>query len=203
MRNVIVSNMISLDGYYEGKDRDIVSLFDYWPSEYSGDQTFDTYGTDLLRCSGTLLLAGRTSFMGNMGYWTSVPNDPNASAPDREIAARIADGIPIVVVSDSLTAADTGPWVDQVTIVSRDGAADAVAALRAADGDTVLFGSRRVWTQLIRDGLVDELYLMIGPKLVAGDDPAFAGVPPTQLRLLDVIRSDGSEAVTLHYQVLA
>jgi riboflavin biosynthesis pyrimidine reductase len=46
-------------------------------------------------------------------------------------------------------------------------------------------------------GLVDELHLMIGPKIVAGNHHAFAGVPETELRLLDVRRWDDSDNVVL------
>jgi hypothetical protein len=40
---------------------------------------------------------------------------------------------------------------------------------------------------------------MVGAKAVAGDAHAFAGVPPTDLRLLDVRRWDGSDNVLLSY----
>jgi hypothetical protein len=38
---------------------------------------------------------------------------------------------------------------------------------------------------------------MIGPKIVAGDHHAFAGVPETELRLLDARRWDDSDNVVL------
>lgn len=43
MRKLIVSNFVTLDGYYEGKDKSINSLFDYYHEDYSGDQNFDHY----------------------------------------------------------------------------------------------------------------------------------------------------------------
>ena len=36
MRKLIVSNLVSLDGYYEGKDRNLNALFDYFHEDYAG-----------------------------------------------------------------------------------------------------------------------------------------------------------------------
>ena len=129
-------------------------------------------------------------------------DNPDATPGSRVVAQRYADGIPITVVSDTLTEDETGPWRDQTTIVRRADAHEAVARLRKQEGgDALMFGSRTVWTDLLAHGLVDELHLMVGPSLVAGDDHAFAGVPATGLRLLDVRRWDGSDNVLLSYAV--
>lgn len=62
-----------------------------------------------------------------------------------------------------------------------------------------MFGSRTMWGGLLAQGLVDVLYLMVGPKIVAGDHRAFSGVPETDLHLLDARRLDASEIVLLTY----
>lgn len=59
MRKLIVSNICSLDGYYEGKDRNLNALFDYFHEDYQGDQNFDTYMVERMRAADTLLLSGR------------------------------------------------------------------------------------------------------------------------------------------------
>ena len=53
MRKVIVSNLATLDGYYEGKGRSLNALYDYFHEDYDGDQNFDAYmkeqpGRDIL-----------------------------------------------------------------------------------------------------------------------------------------------------------
>ncbi len=51
MRKLIVSNFVTLDGYYEGKDKSINSLFDYYHEDYSGDHNFDYYNAERLRAA--------------------------------------------------------------------------------------------------------------------------------------------------------
>jgi hypothetical protein len=55
-----------------------------------------------------------------------------------------------------------------------------------------LFGSPTLWTDLLAHRLFDELHLMIGPEIVAGDHPVFAGacLRPTW---------GGSDSVVLSY----
>jgi dihydrofolate reductase len=144
-------------------------------------------------------LFGATTYRGAVTYWPHQFEVPDMPESHYYIAQRYADGIPITVVSDSLTEQDTGPWREQTTIVRRSDAHEAVARLREQDGDALIFGSRTLWTDLLAHGFVDELHLMIGPKIVAGDNHAFAGVPETELRLLDVRRWDDSDNVLLRY----
>lgn len=88
---------------------------------------------------------------------------------------------------------------EQTMIVRRSDSHDAVARLREQDGDALVFGSRMLWTDLLAHGLVGELHLMIGPKIVAGDHHTFAGVAGTDLRLLDVRCWDDSDNVVPPY----
>ena len=43
MRKLIVSNFVTLDGLYEGKDKSINSLYDYYHPDCYGDDSFDFY----------------------------------------------------------------------------------------------------------------------------------------------------------------
>jgi hypothetical protein len=60
MRKLIVSNLMSLDGYYEGPGKNVMDLFDYRRKAYETDESFDEYNAERLRAADTLLL-GRTS----------------------------------------------------------------------------------------------------------------------------------------------
>jgi dihydrofolate reductase len=192
MSKVVVSSIVSVDGYTEGPGGDVMVM--------PMDHAFTGHNAELMRDAGSLLVGG-TTYRGFVDFW---PRElDNTDLPDHHyIAQRFADGIPITVVSDSLTEADTDPWREQTTIVRRADAHEAIARLREqAGGAAVVFGSRTLWTNLLAHGLVDELLLMMGPSLVAGDHHAFVGVPAQGLRLLDVRRWDGSDNVLLSYAV--
>jgi dihydrofolate reductase len=190
MGKIIVAAMLSVDGYAEGAGGDL--------SVMPMSEAFNEHNAERLLAAESLLY-GATTYRQMLGYWPGVPDEDGHSPAEQEIAARMADGMPVTVVSDSLTEDETGAWRGQTTIVRRDDAHRAVAALRERDGDALVFGSMTLWTDLLAHGLVDELHLMLGPKLVAGDARAFTGVPTTDLRLLGVEQRD--QTVVIRYGV--
>lgn len=194
MGKILVSSIISLDGYTEGSGGDVMAM--------PMDAAFGRRNAELLRTAGALLF-GATTFRGMREYWPGQLDNPAASDDDRYIAGRYAAGIPIIVISDSLTPAGTAPWQEQTTIVARNQTRRAITQLRSRHEDTVIFGSRTTWGNLLADGLVDELHLMVGPTVAAGDNRAFEGVPRMGLHLLDATRLPGSELVLLSYTVLS
>jgi hypothetical protein len=48
MRTLIVSNLVTLDGYYEGKGRSLDAIFEYFHPEYRNDQQYALLG----KCGG-------------------------------------------------------------------------------------------------------------------------------------------------------
>ena len=190
MGKIVVCTMVSIDGYTEGAGGDVMAL--------PLDEAFAKHNEDRARTASSFLF-GATTYRGMLGYWPQQHENPDASPLDRYIASRYAEGIPITVVSDTLGPDDTDPLREQTTIVRRDEAHAAVARLRERDGDALMFGSRTLWTDLLAHGLVDELHLMIGPKVVAGDHRVFEGVPTTDLRLIGVRTWAGSDNVVLSY----
>ena len=130
MRKLIVSNFVTLDGYYEGKDKNIASLFDYQHADYSGDDSFDFYNAERLRAADFLLLS-RTAFLGNQTFWPGVAVDNHATAIRREIAG-LMSSIEKIVISDHLTAAELSPWentrvIQRANALCRDCRAQAAA----------------------------------------------------------------------------
>src|SRR5215213_8680361 len=197
-RKLIVCNAVSLDGFYEGPGKDVMSLFDYRRA-YPTDESFDAYNAERLRAADTLLL-GRVSYEGFKGFWPSVADDPNATPLQREIS-QLNDAIDKVLVSDSLTSEETDPW-HNTRIISRADAHEQIAELKRQTGkDILVFGSHTLWNDLLAHDLVDELHLMLGPVVLGAGTPLFDGQPGVSLRLIETRTWDGSGNVLVRYEV--
>ena len=199
MRKLIVCNVMSLDGYYEGPGKDVMVL--------PMDEAFDAYNAERLRSADTLLL-GRTTYEGFKAFWPSVADNANLmsmlSPARRELVleiSRLNNAIDKVVISDSMTSEQTEPW-HNTRIIGHADAHEQIAELKRQSGrDILVFGSHTLWNDLLANDLVDELHLMIGHVILGAGTPVFDGQPAVSLRLIDARTWDGSENVLVRYEV--
>jgi hypothetical protein len=76
MRPVIVSNIMSLDGFYEGPGQNVMAL--------NMDEAFDRYNLERIRSADVVLL-GRKSYEGFSSYWPAIVDAP-ADPTNRELS---------------------------------------------------------------------------------------------------------------------
>jgi dihydrofolate reductase len=190
MRKLIVSNLISLDGYASGPGGDVMVL--------PFATTFSDYNLELMQAADTLV-SGATTYRGFVSYWPPVADDPAESAVDRAISRRHRE-LEHLVVSDTLTAEETGPWRENTRIVRRDEVRHAIAQAKKGEGGAlVAFGSMTTWNDLLAAGLVDELHMMVGAGVLVDGVPAFSVRPPGPMRLTGAQQLGDSNIALLVY----
>jgi dihydrofolate reductase len=200
MRKLIVCNIMSLDGYFEGPGKNVMDLFEYRFETYPTDESFDTYNAKRLRAADTLLL-GRTMYDQIKGYWPSLADDPNAPPIEQKVS-HLLNTIDKVVISNSLTPKETEPWQNSTRIINRADAHKQIAKLKRQTGkDILILGSRTLWNDLLGHGLVDELHLMSSPVALGAGTPIFEGKPSVSFRLIDTHTWKGSGIVLTRYEV--
>lgn len=191
MAQLIVSQIISLDGYLAGPGGDLGRL--------PMGAAFDQHNVELLRRAGTLLF-GRTTFGMFQGYWPQVERDAGAGAVQREIASLVGSAHKLVV-SDTLEPEPEDAWPDAEVVRRRDSRAR-IAQLKAGDGPGLLmYGGTKVWQDLYAAGLVDELHLLMANVVLGDGVPAFAPGVSRAMTLVGQRRLPESEIVALHYKV--
>jgi dihydrofolate reductase len=166
MRKLIMWNMVTLDGFFEGTHPWDIDFHDAGWGEELQRFSIEQMST------ADLLLFGRVTYEGMAQYWSSATG---------ETADRM-NAIQKVVFSRTLTSAD---WANS-RLVSTD-AAEEVARLKQEPGkDILVFGSARLCASLTRAGLIDEYRVGVNPIVLGQGNPLFK--PDTgqmKMRLLE------------------
>ena len=192
MRKLVVSNLISVDGYAAGPGGDVMAL--------PFDATFSDYNLELMRAAD-ILVSGATTYRGFVSYWPPVADDPAQPEVERAISRRHRE-LQHLVVSDSLTVEETGPWRDTTRIVRRNEAREAIAKAKEGEGGAlVVFGSMTTWNDLLGAGLVDELHMMVGAGVLVDGVAAFSVQPPGPMRLTAARQLGDSNIALLVYSL--
>lgn len=180
MRKIVAGLMVSVDGVVEAPEA--------WTGPY--------FSPDLGQLVGSLMAAGDTMLLGRATYQTFAAsfagNDGNAGDP---MAAQMS-AIPKVVVSTTLDKAD---W-ENTTLIGGDVAAE-VARLKERPGKNInVSGSPTLVTWLLRQGLLDELNLLLFPVVVGHGKRLFAADGDAAGLTLAHSQALGTGVVQLVYQ---
>jgi dihydrofolate reductase len=176
MRKVIMWDMVTVDGFFEGPNHDI--------SWFVFDEELEGYINETQERAGTLIF-GRITYQLMAAYWPSEQG-------------RIADfmnGIEKYVFSRSLESTD---WNN--TTLIKDDVTGTVSRLKAEiGGDIFLFGSADLASTLIEHDLIDEVRLGINPVILGRGTPLFKGRDRSIGMTLLSARTLKSGVVILHY----
>ncbi|MDR7331812.1 dihydrofolate reductase family protein [Roseateles asaccharophilus] len=195
MPRLIFSQLVSLDGFCAGPGGDL--------SRLPMGAAFDEHNLELLRTAGTLLF-GRVTFGMFRDYWPAVRQDPAAEPVQAAIAAFVCPS-PKLVVSDSLRLPPGETWSDAEVVGRTQGHARIRVLKQGRGGDLLAYGSHVLMNDLLAQGLVDELRVLVAPVLLGAGVATFeTGVPvPVPLALQEQRRLAGSDIVMLRYGLSA
>ncbi len=182
MRKLLVFNLVTLDGYFEGLKRDI--------SWHNVDAEFNEYAVEMLNSVDTLLF-GRVTYDLMAGYWPTpdaIKNDP--------IVAEKMNSLSKIVFSKTLKKAE---WNN--TRLVKENIEEEVKKMKDQPGkDMALLGSGDILGQLAHRGLVDEYRIMVNPVILGAGNPLFKGVKDRIKLKLIKTRTFGNGNVLLYYQ---
>ena len=158
MRKIVLFNLMTLDGYFEGENADI--------SWHNVDQEFNDFAIAQLK-TADMLLFGRKTYQLMAAYW------PTAEGiKDNPVIADLMNQIDKIVFSKSLERAH---W-DHARVIS-EGLLDEVKKLKSIPGkDVFIFGSADLSSTLIDHDLIDEFRIMINPLILGNGTPMFQNI---------------------------
>lgn len=182
MARLIVWNLITLDGFFEGDKK--------WDLDFHNK----AWGPELEKLSlefgdkaGTLIF-GRVTYEGMRDYWTTTTDE----GPIKDYM----NALPKLVASRTLTDAN---WNNTRITASTDSIAE---LKRDSAKDVYCFGSADLVHSLLEAGLVDELMICVVPGLLGSGTPLFKPGAPHNLSLLET-RPLSNGSVILRYGVSA
>ncbi len=152
-RRLIVWNLVTLDGYFEGSRKWALD----WHKRVLGEE-FDRLSLDQAASADTLLF-GRVTYEGMAAYWNT------AEGP----VADFMNSVSKVVFSRTLSDVT---WRN-TRLVKDDAEAEVRRLKRLPGQDMLVFGSAQLCSMLLDRSLVDEVRLGVVPVVLGAGTPMF------------------------------
>lgn len=167
MRKLILSMMVSVNGFIEDPKKDI--------SWHVWDKEMDKYMNSFLSKIDTILL-GRIAYQLMADYW------PSASTEDSFITGQM-NALPKIVFSKTLKKAE---WNNSRII--NENIPEEILKLKQQPGkNLVLFGGAEISWAFMKLGLIDEFHLIINPVVLGGGKLLFKRTEnKSNLKLINV-----------------
>ena len=170
MRKLIMWNLITLDGYFEGEKN-----WDLGFHEFVWDKELEDFSLTQLKSAG-MLIFGETTYKGMAEYWIKDEGDQ-----DEGEIAEYMNKLPKAACSRKRKTAD---WNN--TTIIRDASAEISELKQQGGGDMFVFGSGNLSESLMNADLFDEYRLCLVPVFLGKGRLLFnEGIPHRPLRLLE------------------
>jgi dihydrofolate reductase len=182
MSKLFLFMMISLDGYFEGKDHDL--------SWHNVDEEFQEFAIEQLEEIGTIIF-GKTTYEMMASFW------PTDLAKDDPETAQLMTKTPKIVISHSLEKAD---W-ENTTLIKENVEEELRKLKENSNKDLAIFGSSNLTVSLLEMGLVDELRIMVNPVVIGEGTPFFEGIKNKLKLKLEKTRQFKNGNVLLYYSL--
>ncbi len=158
MAKLIVFNLITLNGFFEGFNGDI--------SWHNVDGEFIEFAIEQLNSIDTIIF-GRKTYELMADYWQTqqaIEEDP--------IVAGKMNSLRKIVISKTL---DKAGWNN--TRLIKENAEEEISKLKRQNGkDLAIFGSGKLTSEFTKLGLIDEFRVMVNPVVLGNGNPLFKGM---------------------------
>ncbi|MBX3014333.1 MAG: dihydrofolate reductase family protein [Caldilineaceae bacterium] len=186
MRKLKLQVQMTIDGYVGGPNGEMDWVFFNWDAELM--QYVGTL-TESMDC----IVMGRKLAEGFIPYWAAVaakPDDPQVAS------GKVFTNTPKVVFTKTL---DESPW-DNTTLAKGD-LVEEITKLKAAAGkDLITYGGATLAADLIKHGLIDELYLFVNPAAIGHGLSVFQTLTGNQAFTLKQAQAFSCGIVLLCYE---
>ncbi|MBY3053235.1 dihydrofolate reductase family protein [Rhizobium laguerreae] len=181
MRKLVVWNLMTLDGYFEGTKPWDIDFHNFaWGAELQ--RYAEQFGRE-----GDLLVFGRKTYEGMAAYWSTAEGEGEIKA--------YMNGIAKIAVSRTMSE----PGWNNARVVSDP--IPELTRLKQEDGKTIfIFGSAELADTLLKAGLIDEIRVCLVPVILGEGNPLFkAAEDQVPLKLIESSTTE-SGAVILRYE---
>jgi dihydrofolate reductase len=185
MRNLVVFNHVTLDGYFVDTKGDMS-----WAHRKEDAEWSKFVADNASAGAGGQMVFGRITYELMASYWptpAAVKNDP--------IVAEGMNSAPKVVFSRTL---DTASWKN-TKVVKGDLAGEVRKMKEDAGKDILIFGSGTIVSQLAQEGLIDEYRIIVNPLAIGKGRTMFEGIKDKMTLKLGNTRAFGNGNVLLTY----
>ncbi|HEY1825538.1 MAG TPA: dihydrofolate reductase family protein [Acidimicrobiales bacterium] len=186
MGRLVLGMFLTIDGFTQSESGEMIGPA--WSSD------MQTYWSEANAREGQMLLYGRTAFEFNAIFWPAMADDEKAPEGFRSFAT-VMNQLPKVVISRTLASAEWNATVKSAPLE------ETIATLKQEfDGDIVAVGGVQLATGLLASEQLDELRLLVVPKIAGRGRSIFDGTAVARTFSLHSNQTLDTGAIVLTYR---